>query len=131
MLLTQLSSELSVSARTVWRDSGVLQTAGFSVDEQLGERGVKGWRIPSPRPQLQVGYADLISVMISRQFKSGPRHRTPAPNPFRPRGYFFSLSFEPRKTRRPIPLSRNNLRSASDWVLCLWSQAAPHTTGST
>lgn len=96
MLLTQLSSELGISARTVWRDPGVLQTAGFSLDEQLGERGVKAWRMPSPRPQLQVGYADLISVMISRQFKSRPRHRTPASNPFRPR-FFFRSALSPEK----------------------------------
>ncbi len=67
VLLTQLSSELGVSARTVRRDLGVLQAAGFPLDEQLGERGVKRWRMQPLGPQLQVGYADLISVMMSRR----------------------------------------------------------------
>lgn len=67
VLLSQLASELSVSTRTVRRDLSVLQSVGFPVEEQLGERGVKRWRMQSLSPQLQVGYADLISVMMSRR----------------------------------------------------------------
>ena len=67
VLLSQLASELAVSTRTVRRDLSVLQAAGFPLSEQLGGRGVKRWRMQSLSPQLQVGYADLISVMMSRR----------------------------------------------------------------
>lgn len=67
VLLSQLASELAVSTRTVRRDLSVLQAVGFPLSEQLGGRGVKRWRMQSLSPQLQVGYADLISVMMSRR----------------------------------------------------------------
>lgn len=67
VLLTQLAAELGVSPRTVRRDLGVLQAADFPLEEHVGVRGVKRWRMQPLGPQLQVGYADLISVMMSRR----------------------------------------------------------------
>jgi len=67
VLLSVLATELQVSQRTVRRDLGVLQAVGFPLDEERGVRGVKRWRMQPLGPQLQVGYADLISVMMSRR----------------------------------------------------------------
>ena len=61
VLLTQLSSELGVSARTVRRDLGVLQAAGFPLDERLGERA----RLRLRRPFRM---ADAVKIEPDIQF---------------------------------------------------------------
>ena len=67
VLLSQLAADLGASDRTIRRDLSVLQTAGFPLSETRGERGVKRWHMRPLKDQLQVGYADLISVMMSRR----------------------------------------------------------------
>lgn len=67
VLLSQLADELSASDRTIRRDLSVLQAAGFPLLESRGERGVKRWRMRPLGDQVQVGYADLISIMMSRR----------------------------------------------------------------
>ena len=67
VLLSQLATDLAASDRTIRRDLAVLQSAGFPLSETRGERGVKRWRMCPLGEQLQVGYADLISMMMSRR----------------------------------------------------------------
>jgi proteasome accessory factor B len=67
VLLSQLATDLGASDRTIRRDLAVLQSAGFPLTETRGERGVKRWHMCPLDEQLQVGYADLISVMMSRR----------------------------------------------------------------
>ncbi|MFM7057112.1 MAG: helix-turn-helix transcriptional regulator [Planctomycetota bacterium] len=67
VLLSQLATELSTSDRTIRRDLSILQSAGFPLSETRGERGIKRWSMRPLGEQLQVGYADLISVVMSRR----------------------------------------------------------------
>jgi hypothetical protein len=61
-----------------------------------------------------------VSVFVSKRVGFAPL--TPVSKRFSTPGLFFALSFEPRKSRRRIPLSRNNLRSASNSIPCLASR---------
>lgn len=41
----ELAQELGVGTRTIRRDLGTFRKAGFALQERVGERGCKWWRI--------------------------------------------------------------------------------------
>ncbi len=69
-------------------------------------------------------------AIVSRHRTFGSwRTQTPVSKHFSTPGLFFALNFEPRQTRRPIPLSRNNLRGAWPSVPSLLPQTETRRSG--
>ncbi len=66
--LTDLATQFEVSDRSIRRDLAVLQTAGFDIQEVVGDRNLKRWKMTPFSEQLQFNYADLIAVVMSRRF---------------------------------------------------------------
>ena len=66
--LLELAAEFETSDRTIRRDIAVLQVAGFPLEEVIGERNRKRWKMKPFSEQLQFNYSDMIAVILSRRF---------------------------------------------------------------
>ena len=66
--LAELARQFEVSDRCIRRDVAVLKTAGFPLQEIIGDRGVKRWKMKPFCEQLQFNYSDMIAVILSRRF---------------------------------------------------------------
>jgi len=66
--LAELARQFEVSDRCIRRDVAVLKTAGFHLQEIIGDRGVKRWKMKPFCEQLQFNYSDMIAVILSRRF---------------------------------------------------------------
>ena|GEM_PF-2112857 len=63
-----MATQFEVSDRCIRRDVAVLKTAGFPLQEIIGDRGVKRWKMKPFCEQLQFNYSDMIAVILSRRF---------------------------------------------------------------
>ncbi len=63
-----MATQFEVSDRSIRRDIAVLQSAGFDIQELIGDRNLKRWKMTPFSEQLQFNYADLIAVVMSRRF---------------------------------------------------------------
>ena len=66
--LLELAAEFETSDRTIRRDIAVLQAAGFPLEEVIGERNLKRWKMKPFSEQLHFNYSDMIAVILSRRF---------------------------------------------------------------
>ena len=66
--IAELTKLFEISDRNMRRDIALLKAAGFELQEVVGDRGVKRWKMKPFSEQLQFNYADLIAVVISRRF---------------------------------------------------------------
>ena len=64
----ELREEMSVSVETIRRDLICLGTVGFRVQETVGYRGVKRWRVAGFEDEFGFTIPDLISIYMGRQF---------------------------------------------------------------
>ena len=68
--VTELSSELEVTAKTIRRDITVFRDAGFPIEESTGPSGRKSYHIPngSQRPDLSFTYDEALTLYLGRQY---------------------------------------------------------------
>jgi len=65
----EIAQELSVSEKTVRRDLETFQKAGFPLEEIVGERGVKKWRVEPAKnqPGLTFAYDEAVALYLGRR----------------------------------------------------------------
>ncbi len=66
--LTELATQFEVSDRSIRRDLAVLQTAGFDIQEVIGDRGLKRWKMKPFSEQTGFTVTELLSVYMAQRF---------------------------------------------------------------
>ena len=66
--LAELAKEFEVSDRSIRRDLAVLQTAGFQIQELVGDRGRKRWKMTPFSEQTGFTVTELLSVYMAQRF---------------------------------------------------------------
>jgi predicted DNA-binding transcriptional regulator YafY len=66
--VVELAEWMQLSVRSVRRDLRLLQTAGFAVEEIVGYRGAKKWRMPPLGNVPPFQLTELLSLYVAGQF---------------------------------------------------------------
>ena len=66
--LAELAKEFKVNDRTIRRDLAVLQSAGFHINETIGDRGIKRWKMKPFAEQTGFTVTELLSVYMAQRF---------------------------------------------------------------
>lgn len=68
--MRDLAHEMSVSEKTIRRDIEHLRSVGFPIDERIGKRGKKAWRIANSANSDPLGftYDEALVLYLARQF---------------------------------------------------------------
>lgn len=66
--LAELATEFEVSDRSIRRDLAVLETAGFQIQEVVGDRGLKRWKMKPFSEQTGFTVTELLSVYMAQRF---------------------------------------------------------------
>jgi len=66
--LAELAMVFEVSNRSIRRDLAVLQTAGFQIQELVGHRGRKRWKMTPFSEQTGFTVTELLSVYMAQRF---------------------------------------------------------------
>jgi len=66
--LRELAKEFETSDRTINRDLAILRSAGFPLEELIGPRRQKRWKMKPFSEQLQFNFEDLMSLLMTRRF---------------------------------------------------------------
>ncbi|MBX3452701.1 MAG: WYL domain-containing protein [Planctomycetaceae bacterium] len=71
--LKDLANELGVSQKTILRDLNLLRRLAFPVEETVGERGRKTWRLVSDEglPNLRFTLEEAAALYLGRQYLEG------------------------------------------------------------
>lgn len=71
--LKELARELSVSQKTILRDLNLLRRLAFPIEETVGERGRKTWRLVSDEglPNLRFTLEEAAALYLGRQYLEG------------------------------------------------------------
>ena len=66
----EMAEEMSVGDKTIRRDLETFVTAGFPLEETVGQRGRKTWRINADKnqPWLTFAYDEAVALYLGRQF---------------------------------------------------------------
>jgi len=83
--ITELSSELEVTAKTIRRDITVFRDAGFPIEESTGSSGRKSYHIPNGVPTTYTPKSSAVSLVCSAGMGGGnsPGWRTCCAAPMR------------------------------------------------
>jgi predicted DNA-binding transcriptional regulator YafY len=67
--IKEMADELAVSQKTIRRDLETFQAAGFPLEETVGDRGLKRWRIDSARTQPGLSFAldEAMTLYLGRR----------------------------------------------------------------
>lgn len=65
----EMAQELNVHEKTIRRDLEAFQTAGFPLEETVGERGRKNWRLApgGNLPELNFAFDEALALYLSRR----------------------------------------------------------------
>ncbi|HVX14812.1 MAG TPA: transcriptional regulator [Pirellulales bacterium] len=66
----ELAEELDVAEKTIRRDIDTLRGVGFRLEETVGERGRKVWKLPAgtSQPPLCFAFDELLAIYLGRRF---------------------------------------------------------------
>src|SRR5688572_25152641 len=66
----ELAQELGVTEKTIRRDLNAFKDAGFQLEEQVGDRGKKTWRICTngKHPELSFPLDEALALYMGRRF---------------------------------------------------------------
>jgi proteasome accessory factor B len=72
----ELAEELEVGEKTIRRDIDTLRGVGFPLEETVGERGRKVWRLPAgtSQPPLSFTFDELLAIYLGRRFLDPLEH---------------------------------------------------------
>jgi hypothetical protein len=64
-----MAQEMGVTQKTIRRDLRVFKEVGFPVEETVGDRGRKAWRMspPSGQPPLSFAYDEALALYLARR----------------------------------------------------------------
>lgn len=66
----ELAEELDVAEKTIRRDIDTLRGVGFPLEETVGERGRKVWKLPAgtSQPPLTFTFDEVLAIYLGRRF---------------------------------------------------------------
>jgi predicted DNA-binding transcriptional regulator YafY len=66
-----MAAELEVAEKTIRRDLATFASVGFPLEESVGPRGQKSWKIatsPAGRPDLAFSLDEVLALYLARRF---------------------------------------------------------------